>query len=215
VEAHRRLAKEAASLFEQGDFAAMIRFLSERFTDEALSLHSVFRDEQHRIVGIILQPMLEAAEASYRHLYEEHILMIRFLASIGFPLPPWLSLAAQVALDLELGRALSDEEFDAVRVRAVLHEAELSGVSFEPARLALIAQQALERFVGDFEANPEDAETLERLQAGVGLLPALPFAVDTRRVQTTFLRTGQSLQGGDEELRKHLGALAEALRVRI
>jgi alpha-amylase/alpha-mannosidase (GH57 family) len=215
VAAYERLAAEAASLYEQGDFAAMIRFLDERFTDKALSLQSLFRDQQRRAIRVILDPVLEEAEDSYRRIYEGRMSLIHFLKTMGFPLPHRLALAADVALDLELGRALGEESFDAKRARKVLDEAELAGVSFESERLALLMQQTLQRFAADLESAPESEEALDRLHAAIELLQELPFSVDLGSVQNAFFRTVQNLGDESGERRSKLDAIGAALKVRV
>ncbi|MPZ49578.1 MAG: DUF3536 domain-containing protein [Dehalococcoidia bacterium] len=216
-EAYQRLVEETGELFAQGDTAALVRYLAEHFTDGELSLHSVFRDEQRKITRGILDPALDQAEESYRRLHEENLSLIRFVRSIGLPLPHGLSLASQIALDLQLERALSQETFDSPSARSALNEAELAGVGFETERLTLIMQETLAGFVEALAEAPEDEKTLGQLAAGVELLAVLPFSVDTGHVQTVFLRTAAGLGEAsvDATLRERWPALAEALKVRI
>jgi hypothetical protein len=217
--AYTKLAGELEPLFASGDFTAIWRHLDEHFRDEPLSLKSLFRDQQRHTIASILDPVLEEAEESYRHLYEEHVSLIRFLTSVGFPLPHRLSLASQVALDLALGHALEEATFDAAKARAVLEEAALAGIAFETPRLALVTLETLQRFAYDFEAAPDDPEALGRLDAAVGLLQRLPFSIDIGRVQNAFFRTVQRFaeDGIDlgDEAREKLHAIGEALKVRV
>ena len=67
--------------FSKADTAAVIRILDEEFSEHSFSLSSLFRDEQRKIVGLILNDSLTSAAAAYRTIYENQAPLIRFLNS--------------------------------------------------------------------------------------------------------------------------------------
>jgi alpha-amylase/alpha-mannosidase (GH57 family) len=222
AEAYERLAEEAEALFRQGDPAAVLSLIAERCPGEPLSLRALFRDEQRRVLDAILEPLMAGEEAFNRHLYQEHISLIRFLNSMHYPTPRRLRIATEVALDAQLERALSERNIDEARVRALVEEAKLSGLELSGQSLSLQFAQTLERLAEEFAAAPQDEEKLKRFQTAVHVLSLVPFHVDLWRVQNVFFQAVQRLlaavegqEQASDDLAERLGALGEALKVRV
>lgn len=80
------------------DSAEMIRLLDESFGKKVYSLRSIFRDEQRKILKLILNDKLTDTEAAYRALYEPNAQLIHFLNDLHVPIPKALRSAAEIAL---------------------------------------------------------------------------------------------------------------------
>ena len=78
---------EIVELFQREDVPDMIRAVDRQFGDESYSLRFLFRDEQHKIVRILLESALEEASGLYRSFYREYGPLARFLTEIGAPVP--------------------------------------------------------------------------------------------------------------------------------
>src|SRR3970282_177390 len=120
------------------------------------SLRSLFRDEQREIVRLILEPSMQEAESIYREFYREHVSLMRFLASIGFPVPTRFRTAAEIALNLELRRAVGVDDIDANRIRAIDDEATRAGVALDTPGVSLAIEQTINRRAARFRADPLD-----------------------------------------------------------
>jgi len=59
--------------------------LTEKFANNTFSLRTLFRDEQRKIVDVILKESLATAAAAYRSIYENQAPLIRFLNGLGIP----------------------------------------------------------------------------------------------------------------------------------
>ncbi|MBV9296196.1 MAG: DUF3536 domain-containing protein, partial [Acidobacteriaceae bacterium] len=91
--------------FDQVDIPEVVRLLDKRFGDRTYSLRSLFRDEQRRIVRTILSATIAEAEAAYLQLYENHAALMRFITSLGTPMPREFTAALEYALNSLLRRA--------------------------------------------------------------------------------------------------------------
>jgi hypothetical protein len=76
------------------------------------SLTSLFRDEQRRIVQLILNSTLWDIESSLTTIYEDHASLLHYLSQAGLPKPPALTLAAGFAINAGLRRALESDPID-------------------------------------------------------------------------------------------------------
>ena len=184
--AHRRLVREAREVFARADVPDVIRLLDRHFPPPVYSLKSLFRDEQRRILGEILASSLGEAEAEYGQLFANHVALMRFLASLGVPLPRAFASAAELVLNGRLRRELERDHPDSERVLELIAQARDFGVALEGEALGLALQQTLERIAGRLHERPDDLALLQVLVETTGLVPLLPFDVRLWRVQNLY-----------------------------
>ena len=65
----------------------------------------------------ILSSTVAEAEAAYLQLYEHHAALMRFITSLGTPMPREFTAAIEYAINSLLRRACSSEELDGERIR--------------------------------------------------------------------------------------------------
>ncbi|HSF42046.1 MAG TPA: DUF3536 domain-containing protein [Thermoanaerobaculia bacterium] len=226
AERYQQLLAEAWGAFEHGDLAGVVRILDRYFVDVPYSLKSLFRDEQRRILDLILASTLDEVEDEFRDIFQHHAPLIRFLNSLGTPLPKAFRAAAELILNVDLKRALSNGAADPEEVRRLLDERESLKVDLETEGLSFALGTALSELVESLHQRPEDPDLLRRMDAIVSLTRSTPFKVDLWRAQnrwyelrqTVYPRLKEEAEKGDQkaaewvELFKPLG---EKLFVRL
>ena len=123
--------------FTKADTAEVIRLLDEQFPNSTFSLRSLFRDEQRRIINLILRDTLGSVGASFRTVYENQAPLIRFLSALSVPVPSAFMSAASIALNSELQQALEMPEVDSAAVKGLLREVDLNRVQLDATTLEL------------------------------------------------------------------------------
>ena len=101
----QELREKLHEAFGRADTASVIRILDEQFHENTFSLRSLFRDEQRRIVDLILKDSLGTLSGSFRSMYEHQAPLMRFLNSLSVPVPPAFISLAGVALNNQLQQA--------------------------------------------------------------------------------------------------------------
>lgn len=197
------LVEEVTQPFLVPDFAETIRMLDKNFGYSPYSLMSLFRDEQRKVLDLILQPALEEAEATYASLYEHHAPLVRFLQTSGSPVPRALFSTAELVLNARLRGALEEERFDLNVIEALLDEARLAGVPPEAATLEYSFRMTMERLADALLDSPEDMELIEKLENAATLVHSLPFDVDTWKVQNRCYRILTEFYPGMREKAEH------------
>jgi alpha-amylase/alpha-mannosidase (GH57 family) len=182
-ERYRSMVQQITGAFDGADFPETIRLLDEHFEKARYSLKSLFRNEQSEILDLVLQSSISEAESVYRHLYEDHAPLIRFLTESGSEIPLALQFAAQYVLQADLHRAFEEEGIDPERVRRLLEAGEMAGVALKGDSLEFALRRNLERMAEALFENPLDMERLERLDAALGILSELPFQVNLWTMQ--------------------------------
>jgi alpha-amylase/alpha-mannosidase (GH57 family) len=176
------LKQEVMEPFRRADFAEVIRAIHRAFGESNYSLSSLFRDEQRRVLDVILGASLHEAENVYRQFYERRAPMMRYMTSLGIPLPKALLASAEFVLNGYLRAALEQEDLNTDAVCALLETASLEGVAIDAPTLEYAFRQNLNRIAEELGAKPTESG-LQRLLRATGLIRFLPFSVDLWRVQ--------------------------------
>ncbi|MEM9462956.1 MAG: DUF3536 domain-containing protein, partial [Myxococcota bacterium] len=211
--------------FSRADMPEALRLLDKHFLELTYSLRSLFRDEQRRVLDLIVGSAMTDAEGLSARLYEAHSPLLRYLATLAFPLPPALERLADFVLNTTLRRELSRRELDFARIRTLLEEAEGVGIELDRLGMGYALQQAMEGAMEQWVDRPEQLGRLRRLRRTAELAQSLPFELDLSVIQNYFFRTletelprfSEQADRGDPvalEWRDNFRALGAALHMR-
>jgi alpha-amylase/alpha-mannosidase (GH57 family) len=210
--------------FSKADTAAVIRILDEEFSEHSFSLSSLFRDEQRKIVGLILNDSLTSAAAAYRSIYENQAPLIRFLNSLAIPVPAAFKAAADIAINSQLRQAFERSDVDVDNIQSYLKEAATSQVQLDTTTLEFAIRKRLEAQAAEFAEHPDNFEIVEAFRRQLEMARSLPFPVTLWEAQNISYRPLMkaiedrriAAQNNDPEAvnwMKELGLLREGLRI--
>ncbi|MDW8245688.1 MAG: DUF3536 domain-containing protein [Sandaracinaceae bacterium] len=202
-EEKKALFYELTRAFDEAELSQMLRVFESSFAPQATStpfvkahlysLRSLFKDEQKRILEIVLASTLDEVEREYASIYERHAGLIRYLVGLGQSVPRLLADATHNTLLGRLRRELKKAPLiDFHRLEALLREARETGAlrgweerhGWQPSArgdtdlLETVARQALRRVIDNLLAAPS--------------LEALAFAEQLARFLT---KMGVSIDG--------------------
>jgi alpha-amylase/alpha-mannosidase (GH57 family) len=220
------MCEEAMGAFFRADMPEVLRLLDKHFGELTYSMRSLFRDEQRRVLDIIVGSALKDAETLSSQLYERHSPLLRYLATLDQPLDVPLRGLADFVLNTTLRKELRRTELDHKRIRILLREAEEVGTRLDRVGMSFELQQVLEHATDEWSSTPDRLGRLRRLRQAVELANALPFELDLSQVQNGFYALMRSCYPhfsdhaahGDsvaQEWSEHFRALGEALRIRV
>jgi hypothetical protein len=212
--------------FARVDIPEVVRLLDKRFGEKTYSLRSLFRDEQRRIVRTILSSTIAEAETAYLQLYEHHAALMRFITSLGTPMPREFTAAVEYAINSLLRRACSNEELDAERIRNLLREAQASNVSLDRTTLEFLLRRKIENLAVRFSADPSNPDKLNDLRGTLRIVKQMPFGVILWSAQNhvyaiqsgLYQRMRRKASRGDTKAQEWVDAyldLCELLSIRV
>jgi hypothetical protein len=178
--------------------------MDRRFGGSNYSVRSLFRDEQRKVLDVILTSTLQEAEALYRQIYEHRAPMMRFITSLQMPLPKAFYAAAEFVLNGYLRRALERAEIDAERINSLQETAKVEGVALDSATLEFAFRRNLERMAKRLVVHPTETE-LRQLNTAVDLIERLPFSVELWAIQNAYYRLMENVYP-DMRRQKNLGS---------
>jgi alpha-amylase/alpha-mannosidase (GH57 family) len=211
------LAGDILDSFSRIEIPEVVRLLDREFGKGIYSLKSLFRDEQRRILQLILSSSLAEAEVAYLHLYENHAALMRFMSAEGSPIPGELRTTIEFALNTLLRRACEAEELDGPRIRELLSDAHMYHVHLDQTTIEFALRNSLERLSAKLSADPGSIVMLERLEQALQLAQRMPFPVNLRAVQNRaydiytrlYPRYARKAARGDAHTRAWLGKFRE------
>jgi hypothetical protein len=210
--------------FSKADTTQVLQTLTEKFANNTFSLRTLFRDEQRKIVDVILKESLATAAAAYRNIYENQAPLIRFLTGLGIPVPPAFQSAAQIALNSQLKQSFEQPEPDLDAIQSYLKEAAASNIALDVPGLEYAIRRRLETEAELFASAPSDLGVVQKLATLLNFVSTLPFPVVLWEVQNIcygpLIRTmdevreqAQTENGTAKGLFDALASLREHLRI--
>lgn len=209
-ETYLALIEKVSEPFNRADFPGTLRQLDQHFAASMYSLRTIFRDEQRKIMDVILDQTLKETETIYRQVYLNNAPMMRFIHELNIPKPKVLYTAAEVVLNARLLETFESDEFDTTCISEQLEEARMVGLSLDAKTLEFSLRNHLERIMERFIDEPMNIDLLENLKTGIELTQTLSFQVDLRMIQNHYHSIHQSLYL--DMLKKSAEGEADAIR---
>ena len=225
-EVYRSLDQEVDKSLAGGDVAELVRLIEKNFSSETYTLRFLFRDEQRKILGILLEEATNQARVLYRNFHDEHAHLIRFVTELGVPLPRRFRLAVDFTLNSDLLDAFSADEIDLNKSREILEEIRRTGVKPDAVALEFALRNSIDHLFSRFVANPVEPGLLQRLEDTIDLVLSLPFEVRLWEAQNTYYvmmrdyagKVQERAEQGDSEAQVWLQSfsrLGEKLKVKF
>jgi hypothetical protein len=218
-----QMAADTLAAFSGHDLPEVLRLLDQYFDGMKYSLKSLFKDEQKRIIDVILTQTLQDADASFHSVYDKHGPLLRFLKEMNQPVPEVLKATAAFVLNSDLRHTLEKDPVDAVRLAMLLELVKNEGVEIEAEGIGYAASLALTRLMRSIQQSPEKAELLERANVLVSVLKMAPLPLNLWEAQNIYYSILQtdcprmSTRGGPAAQRwvKSFANLGEQLQVAV
>ncbi|MBI4446533.1 MAG: DUF3536 domain-containing protein [Acidobacteria bacterium] len=185
-QSYQAMAAELRSVFGRADLPEMIRVFDDYFGSSKYTLTSLFRDEQRRIVDLILESRLRDAEAIYRQLYNQHAALMRLLVGLQIPLPRIFRVTSDFLFNRDLSAALAERPLNYEQVSFLLEEAGNRNISLDASELSYALKGNFDRMMEELALQPDNPLLLNELVKTSSLFQSLPFEVDIWHVQNLY-----------------------------
>jgi alpha-amylase/alpha-mannosidase (GH57 family) len=189
LEQYTDFVQKARAAVIGADFPALIRLFDRVFNGTTYFVQSLFKDEQRRILKLILNTTISEVESSLIAIYQDHSSLLHFLSKSGLPKPPALSLAASFAVNAGLRRALECDPIDALQVRAYRGLASADQIDLEKSALGYIADQKMKRVMASLNADFKNMLRMDNALLTARTLNELPFEVNMWQAQNIWYDT--------------------------
>ena len=181
----QNFVKKMRETLLSADIAEGILLFDREFDTTRYSLTSLFREEQRRILQLLLDHTLAEMEGTMRTMYDDHISLLHYLSLSGMPKPRVLMLAAEFSLNADLRQELASDPFDAARLRGLLTQIRADQVEIDTVSVPFVASQRMLRAMQELELHM-DRKYLDTALQVCDVLHELPIQVDVWEAQNLW-----------------------------
>lgn len=171
------------SALKEGVESAMVK----SFGHNTYSLRHLFKDEQQRIMNMIIAEDVEEVVSSLRRTVADYSELLSFLTDLGMPAPEVLRSAARVVLNDELKHGFEAEFPDIGYIERKISEGARLGVDIDTGFIQHAGMRLLKRLFDSLEKSPADEAILRRIVALLLFFRERGLDVDLWDAQNTFV----------------------------
>lgn len=181
-----RMVEALSSAFEKADLPAVFRIMDDGFGPNVFSLQSLVRDEQRRILDLLLQSVNTDFEELSRQAYERMAPLMRFMLELGLEIPAHFTNIVTAVIHSQLLQEFKSGSFHSHRIDDLLQSAKAWSIPLSREDLEYALRTTIEQLAGHAQQHPADLPALRNLAAAVRMTRALPFAVNFYRTQNSY-----------------------------
>lgn len=206
--------------YRSGSLADVMNLVGTEFPGRAYRLDDLFKDEQRRIIGIVLADRFEDYQQSFERLANQDEEVLNRLGNLNYPIPKPLRAAASTYLDNHLRREIARlEEGEETSLSGIEHLRERGrawGYIPESSILEKDVAEALRRTLGGINPEADLAAITARVELLLDATSLLGIKPDIWQIQNQFLTAYLELSQTSaitEPLRATFAELATRLNV--
>jgi alpha-amylase/alpha-mannosidase (GH57 family) len=192
------IINEMPGAFERADLSEVFRLIDRFFGQSVFSLKSLFKDEQRRVLDIILKSAHAELEELNRQGFERMAPLMSYLMNLGMTLPAYFKNIAASVINADLQRAFEEREFNADHAKILLESAAFWHVDLESDGLEYALRGTIEKLMQEVHGNPGNLPVLRKFASAVRLALKLPFTINFYRTQNCYY---EALRGRYPELK--------------
>ncbi len=184
-ESYAAMKEEASACFDKGMYSELISLMDKHFGTHSYSLANLFRDEQRKILNLIIDKNLAESVASFQGMFEQNRSLLEFVQDTGMPAPPLLLIATSPALNSALKAALIQEDIDAEAVQRITSHLKKWQVAVDPDTEYFLRRHA-EKLMRTLALDPSDLKLMARIQKFMDLKNEIPVQIVLWQVQNDY-----------------------------
>ncbi|WP_429886177.1 DUF3536 domain-containing protein [Geoalkalibacter halelectricus] len=184
---------ELRDAFEGSNLTEVIRLFDRHFPQGTYSLSHLFKDEQRKVLNLILQKPLEEIHQTYQGIYDNQFALLRFLRDIGAPAPQALIAPAECVLSARLRKFFDNPVLDLLALKEAAGEVERLALRLRDETLGFAAGRQIARQMNKLARAPRNLAFLITINETLETLEQLPIKLDLWRAQNAYYAICQQL----------------------
>jgi hypothetical protein len=190
-EFYKTMKNEISERFGKGEINEAILQFPKFFGDNNYSLKDVFRDDQIKILGIIVQDAVKKATELNEIIYRDNLAFLRFMNEIRIPSPKPFRTATELVLNDKISQMLATEEIDVEELSKLISDSKALSIEFESGLVSLEASEKIVKEFTKLHETPNDSKKLENLGKLITVLNQLPLKLELWHAQNIAFEIAQ------------------------
>lgn len=190
---------EISDAFEKGDTPEVVRLMDKHFDDNIYSLWHLFRDEQRKVLDMILELTYEGVDAAYRHIYEDNYAIMGLYQNLQRRVPRPFRLAARYLINNDLRKVFEEDDLDTERLKSLIDDVQKWSINVDATTIGYVASRWITEMMEDLDLTPEDTGLIEKINEALEVSAPLSLPVDLWKAQNIYFSIGRNLHGSMKE----------------
>ncbi|QED37087.1 DUF3536 domain-containing protein [Antarcticibacterium arcticum] len=202
-EMHERLSK----FFKKGNIYEIFNTLDASFGHHNYSFWHLFRDEQRKIMELVMDNTLKNVENTMLQIYENSYPLLQTFQEINMAVPNRLKMPVDMAVNNKLIKELEREDFDIDRFTSLVNSATEINVSLDVVTLSFMTDNKLNQLMRKFREDPSDIKRVVEINKLIELIKQSPLKPNEWEAQNiafeikdaVYARYLEKSKNGDKE----------------
>lgn len=216
-EAYRLMNEEISSAYEKGEFLEILRRMDHHFGMHNYSLRDLFRDQQRKILNLILVSASEKFETSYRQVYDNNKSLMSYIHESGIPVPKAFFATAEFILNVDMEKLFMSEEIDLEKVEQVTKEMKKWNVPTDSIKMEFIIRRRIENMMEKLHKNTFNTDLPLKIRSTLYTINSLMININYWHIQniyyemmkTVYKEHAENSKSGNTESNKMLEVFKE------
>jgi len=192
-EIYRSMLKEMIESFEKGQINETIQLLPKHFEESNYSLKDMFKDDQRRILDVILEGAVKKAIELYEIIYKDNSALLRFMNETRLPKPKPFQAAAEIMLSADIRYILASEDVDVESFARMVSDAKSLSIELDYELIALKASERVAEELARSMESPHDVKRLENIDKLVKVFNELPVRLNLWQSQNIAFKIAEKI----------------------
>ncbi|MBL7031742.1 MAG: DUF3536 domain-containing protein [Nitrospira sp.] len=190
---------EINDAFEKGDTPEVVRLMDKHFGNNIYSLWHLFREEQRKVLDMILELIYEGVDASYRHIYDDNYAIMGFYHNLQRRVPRSFRLAARYLLNNDLKKAFEETDLDIKKLKKLIGDVQKWSIKVDGMTVGYVASKWITSAMEKLNAEPEDVLLIENINDALDAATPLALPLDLWKAQNVYFSIGRNIHGSMKE----------------
>jgi alpha-amylase/alpha-mannosidase (GH57 family) len=183
--------KKILDAFLQSNIPELITLINKYFGPQNYSLWHLFKEEQQKILNLVLQSTMEDIDSSFRQIYEHHYPLMQIKNEIRLPLPRTLITVVEFILNRDLCDILDGENINTERLQSVVDEMKRWSFKRDQGNFAFVASLKVGELMKRLELQPKNIALVETIETVLTIISQLNLEIDLWKSQNIYFAIGK------------------------
>lgn len=185
-----RMRAEITKAFRDSQMATVISVMQVYFGPEKFSLWNLFKDEQRKVLNLVLSKNLVQAEDTFRTIYNQNYNLISVLSGAGMPIPPVLLRNLENVINADIRHFFENGNLYPSRLEKLAADAKRWNVVLDKTAISFAAGEKLYQLLSSIMPEDQFIRILDVLLKVFKILEDLEIEPDLWQFQNEYFRLG-------------------------
>ena len=212
--AFKEMQKSIMDNFSQGNYLDIIKLFDQHFAESNFSLKNLFRDEQIKIINLILESTVQETELSSRKITDNYAPIVNFLQTLSLPIPKSLLMNIDFITNQDVKNAIQEENPDPEKILYLYEKLVQLKIEFDRIGSGFLFQKTIESYIQDVTSDT-NIQKIQILVDLTNLINQIPLEINLWRSQNTLLnfKKTENFINSNSEFKKEFKKLCNNLKI--